>query len=50
MSKMKYRCVEEKKRGTPYGPYLSIIIDEIKRKVARIYVVFNFKITKPFRK
>ena len=52
----------QRKRGSPYGQYLSIIIfcflfqdflrsyklisidlDEIKKKLARIYVVFNFK-------
>ena len=29
---------------------ISIDLDEIKRKLARIYVVFNLKITKSFRK
>ena len=29
---------------------ISIDLDEIKRKLARIYVVFNLKITNSFRK
>ena len=29
---------------------ISIDLDEIKRKLARIYVVFNLKNTNPFRK
>ena len=29
---------------------ISIDLDEIKRKLARIYVGFNLKITNPFRK